>query len=119
FPTPSGLGCRPSPPSGDPTVSRRVHAFRSVPLLLLLGASGCYDYVVTDFAVVPPGEHVRVLVTPSVVPTLEEITTVRGRQIRGVVVAREEGDLFLRIPIVQRQLGFHSAELGQDVRLRP
>lgn len=86
-------------------------------LALAVGFSGCFSYIPAEFHSVPAGDHVRVLVTPSVVEQMEDITIVRGRLLRGVVTSKDEQQLFLRVPIVTRQEGFHSAELGQDVRI--
>jgi hypothetical protein len=35
----------------------------------------------------------------------------------GEFVRQTGADLFLRVPTVRRQVGFHSAQLGQDVRI--
>ncbi|MEX2466463.1 MAG: hypothetical protein WD995_06105 [Gemmatimonadota bacterium] len=84
----------------------------------LLMAPGCYSYVPTDMAVVPPGEHVQLLVTRE---GSQEVAAVMDSNelrpsIRGQFVGREAESLLLRIP-VSRDLEGMRPEIGQVVRI--
>ena len=91
--------------------------------LTLSAATGCFSYVPTELGVVPPGESVRLYLTRAGLDAVNEggieeaLSTVSEPVLSGEFVRRSEGDLFLRVPTVRRQIGFHSAQLGQDVRV--
>ena len=88
-------------------------------LLTVLGASGCYRYVPTDFLTAPVGQDVRLVVIPDQIEDLAEI----GRQddaipvVEGTVVGRDGQDLLVRVPIARRQDGFQTQVLGQSIRV--
>jgi hypothetical protein len=86
-------------------------------VLALSSTTACFSYIPTQVDAVPPGENVRVYVNRSVVESIGEITTLTEPIVRGRVMRRDGAELFVRVPVAVRQEGFHSAELGQDVRI--
>ena len=91
--------------------------------LALSTATGCFNYVPTEMAAVPPGESVRLFLTRAGVNAVNEggaeeaLSVVSEPVLSGEFVRRAGDDLFLRVPTVRRQIGFHSTQLGQDVRV--
>ena len=88
----------------------------STVLLPVLGA-GCFKYIPSELDALPPGENVRVYVTRNVVNSIEEVTRTNDPVLKGQIVRRQADNLFLRVPVATRQVGFHSAEIGQDVEI--
>ena len=90
---------------------------------IALLSSGCFSYVPTEIGAVPPGESVRLFLTREGVDVVnqggveEALSTVFDPVLSGEFVRRTGADFYLRIPTVRRQVGFHSAQLGQDVRI--
>jgi hypothetical protein len=99
-------------------VSRITARWGVVLAVVVSSASGCFRYIPTQVNEVPPGENVRLYVNRNVVESLGEVSTMSEPVLRGQVVRRDETELFLRIPVATRQVGFHSEELGQDVNVR-
>ena len=91
--------------------------------MVLSTATGCFNYVPTEIGAVPPGESVRLYLTRAGVDAVNEagneeaLSTVFEPVLSGEFVRRTGDDLFLRVPTVRRQIGFHSAQLGQDIRV--
>lgn len=91
--------------------------------LVLATATGCFNYVPAEIGAVPPGESVRLFLTRAGVDAInqagneEALSTVFEPVLSGEFVRRTDADLFVRIPTVRRQVGFHSAQLGQDIRV--
>ena len=86
-------------------------------------SAGCFSYVPTELGVVTPGEPVRLYLTRAGVDAVNEggaeeaLSPVSDPILSGEFVRQTDADLFLRVPTVRRQVGFHSAQLGQDVRI--
>ena len=87
----------------------------SVALVLLVSAAGCYRYTPIPSETVPIGENVRLFVSRTAMLDLEEALTLNGPSVRGRVVRREGEQLFLRVPVGARQVGFHSEGIDQEV----
>ncbi len=83
--------------------------------LVFCCASACYRYTPIAPETVPPGENVRVYVTRAAMLDLEDILDVSSPSVRGRVDRRENDQLFLRVPIGARQVGFHSESIDQEV----
>lgn len=83
----------------------------------VLPLSACFSYIPADLDTVPPGENVRVYVTPQGMTDVAELALENGPVLRGMVVRKENESLFLRIPVATRQEGFHMSPIGQDVRI--
>jgi hypothetical protein len=64
---------------------------------------------------VPPGDAVRVYVSRAAMLDLEEALPDTGPIVSGKVSRREADQLFLRVPVGARQVGFHSAQIDQEV----
>ena len=94
-----------------------------VAALVLATTTGCFNYVPTEIGAVPPGESVRLFLTRAGVEavnqggTEEALSTVFEPVLAGEFVRRTGADLYVRVPTVRRQVGFHSAQLGQDIRV--
>jgi hypothetical protein len=99
------------------TMSRSTTRWSAVLILVTWTASGCYRYIPTRAEEIPPGEHVRIFVNRSVLESIGEVRTFEEPLVRGLVMRRENEELFVRIPVGVRREGFHSAEIGQDVRI--
>jgi len=93
--------------------------FRVLLAVSALTFTGCFNYIPVELSTVPDGDNLRVAVTRRALADLEEISldAVSSLSIKGRLVRREDDGLFLRVPIGMRQEGFHSAPLGQDVRI--
>ena len=91
--------------------------------LVLSTATGCFNYVPTEIGAVPPGESVRLFLTRAGVDAINEagneeaLDTFFEPVLSGEFVRRTDADLYVRVPTVRRQVGFHSAQLGQDIRV--
>lgn len=91
--------------------------------LVLSTATGCFNYVPTEIGAVPPGESVRLYLTRAGVEAVNEVgneealSTVFEPVLSGEFVRQTDADLYVRIPTVRRQVGFHTAQLGQDIRV--
>jgi hypothetical protein len=83
----------------------------------LSSAPGCFSYIPTQPDAIPDGQDVRLYVNRSVVESIGEVVTMTEPVVRGRVMRRENNELFVRVPLATRQEGFHSAEIGQDVRI--
>lgn len=84
--------------------------------------SGCFNYVATDLEMLPEGEDVRVILTQAGFQELqatsgEILNREFGPVLEGRLVRAEPGQIFVRVPVGQRQAGFHRTTLGQDVRI--
>jgi hypothetical protein len=82
---------------------------------VLASAAACYSYTPIPSETVPPGENVRVFVTRSALIDLEDVIDVSGTNVRGRVIRQENNQLFLRVPVGARQVGFHSESIEQEV----
>ena len=77
----------------------------------------------TEIGAVPPGESVRLFLTRAGVDAINEagneeaLDTFFEPVLSGEFVRRTDADLYVRVPTVRRQVGFHSAQLGQDIRV--
>lgn len=86
-------------------------------------STGCFTYVPTEVGAVPPGDQVRLFLTREGVDAVNQggiedaLSAVSEPVLSGEFVRRTDADLFLRVPTVRRQVGFHTAQLGQDVRV--
>ena len=88
---------------------------RGAALAAFLSAPGCYRYTPVAMDAVPPGDAVRVYVSRAAMLDLQEAIPVDNPVLSGRV-SRQEGDqLFLRVPVGARQVGFHSAQIDQEV----
>ncbi len=91
--------------------------------LVLSTATGCFNYVPAEIGAVPPGESVRLYLTRAGVDAVNEggaeeaLSLVSEPVLSGEFVRRTGDDLFLRVPTVRRQIGFHTSQLGQDIRI--
>ena len=84
--------------------------------VLLLGAAGCYSYTPIPSNAAPPGENVRVYVSRSVLDSLVDVLPLTDQPVlRGRVIRQDANQLFLRVPVGARQIGFHSEEIDQEV----
>ena len=85
--------------------------------------SGCFSYVPAEIGAVPPGEQVRLFLTRECVEAVnqdgveEAFSAVAEPILSGEFGRRTDADFYLRIPTARRQIGFHSAQLGQDIRV--
>jgi len=92
-------------------------------VLVLSTTTGCFNYVPTEIGAVPPGESVRLFLTRAGVDAINEagnedaLNTLFEPVLSGEFVRRTDADLYVRIPTVRRQVGFHSSQLGQDIRV--
>ena len=91
--------------------------------MVLSTATGCFNYVPTEIGAVPPGESVRLYLTRAGVDAVNEagneeaLSTVFEPVLSGEFVRRTDADLYVRVPTVRRQVGFHTSQLGQDIRV--
>ena len=92
-------------------------------VLVLSTTTGCFNYVPTEIGAVPPGESVRLFLTRAGVDAINEagnedaLNTLFEPVLSGEFVRRTDADFYVRIPTVRRQVGFHSSQLGQDIRV--
>lgn len=92
-------------------------------VLVLSTATGCFNYVPTEIGAVPPGESVRLFLTRAGLDAINEagnedaLNTLFEPVLSGEFVRRTDADLYVRIPTVRRQVGFHTDQLGQDIRV--
>src|SRR5688572_16318818 len=77
--------------------------------------TGCYSYIPSEAAAVPPGERVRVYVTREALVRLGDIPVNGGPVLNGTLVRAEPANLVVRLPVATRQTGFNMEVLGQDV----
>ena len=86
---------------------------------LALSLHGCFKYIPTELEATPPGEEVRIMVTPEGVLELSEVTGVdlSNPVVRGEILGREANDILLSVPVGQRQEGFHRMQLNQTIRV--
>ena len=85
-------------------------------------SSGCFSYVPAELDTVPPGEDVRLFLTRQGMDALSEADvngtlTTGAPVVNGELMRRNPDELYVRIPIARRQIGFHTAQLGQDIRI--
>ena len=91
--------------------------------LVLFATTGCFNYVPAEIGAVPPGESVRLYLTRAGVDAINEagnedaLNTLFEPVLSGEFVRRTDADFYVRIPTVRRQVGFHSSQLGQDIRV--
>ena len=88
---------------------------RAIALAMAVSVSGCYSYIPTEAAAVPPGQRVRVFVTPAALARLGDFPVQEGPVLDGTLVRAEPQNLVLRLPVARRQTGFNMEVLGQDV----
>ncbi len=92
-------------------------------IVALSTTTGCFNYVPTEIGAVPPGGSVRLYLTRAGVEAVnqggaeEALSTVFEPVLAGEFVRRTDAELFVRVPTVRRQVGFHSAQLGQNIRV--
>ena len=86
---------------------------------LALSLPGCFNYIPTQLEATPPGEEVRIMVTPEGVLELSEVTGVdlSNPVVRGEILGREANEILLSVPVGQRQEGFHRMQLNQTIRV--
>jgi hypothetical protein len=95
---------------------RRSPWSRGLALALAVSVTGCYSYIPSEPAAVPPGERVRVYVTREALAGLGEIPVQSGGPVlNGTLVRAEPANLVVRLPVATRQTGFNIEVLGQDV----
>jgi len=87
--------------------------------LSTLLSTGCFRYVPVTLETAPQGQDVRVLVTRQGAAELREIIDVPGEvpSLTGRLEALEGRDVLLRVPVGQRQAGFHTVSLDQTIRV--
>ncbi len=107
-----------------PNPRRSTFAAALLPAILTLStATGCFNYVPAEIGAVPPGEPVRLYLTRAGVEALDRDGAAQALSaelepvLSGEFVRRTGADLYVRVPTVRRQVGFHSAQLGQDIRV--
>jgi hypothetical protein len=83
--------------------------------LAVLATPACYSYTPIPTDTVPAGEAVRIYVSSAALSGFEDAIATDTPVLRGRVARREGDQLFLRIPVGQRQLGFHSTQIDQEV----
>ena len=88
---------------------------RALALAMAVSVTGCYSYIPSEPATVPPGERVRVFVTPAALSRLGDFPVQEGPVLNGTMVRAEPANLVLRLPVARRQTGFNMEVLGQDV----
>ena len=93
----------------------RSMGFRGLALALAVSVTGCYSYIPSEPAAVPPGQRVRVFVTREALARLGEFPIQEGPILNGTLVRAEPANLVLRLPVATRQTGFNMEVLGQDV----
>lgn len=100
-------------------MTRSATVFGPAVALSTVLLSGCFSYVPTALDVTPAGEEVRLLVTRQGAAELAQVTDVSTEvpTLRGTVLEREPETLMLRVPVGQRQMGFHTASLDQTIRV--
>lgn len=88
-------------------------------MAVLLIASGCYRYVPADLVATPVGTDVRVLVTSEGAEELNQVTEVDPSvpRVNGTLIAFEDEDVVLNVPIARREGGFVTGMLEQRVRV--
>ena len=82
---------------------------------MAVSVTGCYSYIPSEAAAVPPGERVRVYVTREALVRLGDIPVNGGPVLNGTLVRAEPANLVVRLPVATRQTGFNMQVLGQDV----
>ena len=67
---------------------------------LALSLPGCFNYIPTQLEATPPGEEVRIMVTPEGVLELSEVTGVdlSNPVVRGEILGREANEILLSVP---------------------
>ena len=100
-------------------MTRPAKALGPTALLAALLLSGCFRYVPTPVDMTPPGDDVRLLVTRQGADDLAQVTIVESAAptVRGTFVEREGASMLLRVPVGQRQDGFHTVSLDQTIRI--
>ncbi len=87
-------------------------------VLTVVMISGCFDYVPTETAAVPPGEGVRVYLTRQGLGALpEEIEIPESTYLNGVMVRQDSDKLVVRVPQSVVHEGFYSRPIGQDIEI--
>lgn len=86
---------------------------------LVLCLPGCFSYVPAALETVQPGEEVRLLVTRQGGFRLSEFTSIDPSNplVGGQLVAWEEDEVLLSVPVAQRREGFHTIQLNQVLRV--
>ena len=86
---------------------------------LVLVFAGCIKYVPTDFAAVPVGEDLRLVVNRERVVDLSELPAQDNPVpiLQGTLIRREDASLVMRIPTGIREDGFHTMTMGQSIRV--
>jgi len=84
----------------------------------VLLATGCYSYVPTELEVVPPGDHVRLLVTRAGSEELARVT--ESTELRPVVQGRfvglQDRSLLLEVPVLRDPEGLRP-QINQMIRI--
>jgi hypothetical protein len=94
----------------------RSRWIRGIAVAGLVSLGGCYRYIPSEPAAVPPGQRVRVFVTREALLQLGDFP-VSGSSLDGTLIRAEPANLVLRLPVATRQTGFSMEVLGQDVFL--
>jgi hypothetical protein len=80
--------------------------------------SACFSYVPAEFEAVPAGEDIRIYLTRQGLAELGDIRDEDGPFLKGTLLRREGDRLFVRVPVANRQVGFFTERIGQDVPVR-
>lgn len=88
-------------------------------LLLTLLLPGCFRYVPVTLDTAPEGQDVRVIVTRDGASELREVADVASEvpTLTGRFMGFEDRNMLLRVPVGQRQAGFHTVSLDQTIRI--
>ncbi len=87
-------------------------------LASLVSVPACFRYVPAEFAAVPPGESVRVYLTRQGMAEVREVSNADGPFVTGTLLRLDADNLFVRVPVSTRQVGFFTERLGQELALR-
>jgi hypothetical protein len=81
--------------------------------------SACYRYTPVPLQITPEGQQVRLLVTREGATELREVTEIGAEvpTLTGTIVEIEDQEILLRVPVAQRQAGFHTVSLDQTIRV--
>lgn len=83
---------------------------------MAVSLTGCFNYIPSEPAAVPPGQRVRVYVTREALTRLGDLPVDNnGSVLNGTLVRAEPASLVVRLPVTTRRAGFNMEVLGQDV----
>jgi hypothetical protein len=98
----------------------KPQVLRHLIVALVLGmTSGCYRYVPTEVALVPPGQDVRLLVTRFGASQLAEVSSNGGQSgsINGKMQGVEGDAILISVPVGERREGFMTVNMTQTIRV--